>query len=49
MKLYNTKGVVGVIEGSHIYMMMRGVQKQNSTTTASGFRRAFKDIDTDII
>ena len=27
-------------------MMMRGVQKQNSTTTTSGFRGAFKDTDT---
>jgi len=27
-------------------MMMRGVQKQNVTTTTSGFRGAFKETDT---
>ena len=29
-----------------MHLMMRGVQKQNSTTTISGFRGAFKDTDT---
>ncbi|HEX9828474.1 MAG TPA: GTP cyclohydrolase I, partial [Flavobacteriaceae bacterium] len=31
---------------AHMCMMMRGVQKQNSVTTTSGFRGAFQNMET---
>ncbi len=38
----NPLGVAVVTEASHFCMMMRGVQKQNSSTTTSAMRGAFR-------
>ncbi|MCJ7759316.1 MAG: GTP cyclohydrolase I FolE [Gillisia sp.] len=40
------KGVAVVIEAQHMCMMMRGVQKQNSVTTTSGFRGQLQKSET---
>ncbi len=42
----NPLGVAVVIEANHLCMMMRGVQKQNSSTTTSDFTGAFKKVET---
>ena len=42
----NPLGCAVVIEASHMCMMMRGVQKQNSVTTTSAFRGEFEKRDT---
>ncbi|HRE52642.1 MAG TPA: GTP cyclohydrolase I FolE [Flavitalea sp.] len=42
----NPLGVAVVIEASHLCMMMRGVQKQNSATTTSAFWGEFEKNET---
>jgi GTP cyclohydrolase I len=42
----NPLGVAVVIEASHLCMMMRGVQKQNSVTTTSAFSGEFETNET---
>jgi GTP cyclohydrolase I len=42
----NPLGVAVVIEASHLCMMMRGVQKQNSSTTTSAFWGEFEKNET---
>lgn len=42
----NPQGVAVVVEASHLCMMMRGVQKQNSVTTTSAFSGQFEKNET---
>ena len=42
----NPLGIAVVIEASHLCMMMRGVQKQNSVTTTSAFSGEFEQNET---
>ncbi|MFB9993497.1 GTP cyclohydrolase I FolE [Deinococcus oregonensis] len=43
LELLAPKGVAVLMEGVHLCMAMRGVQKQNSSTTTSAMRGLFKD------
>ncbi len=45
-KALSPLGVAVIIEASHMCMMMRGVQKQNSSTTSSAFTGAFESVET---
>ena len=45
-KTMNPIGAAIVIEARHMYMMMRGVQKQNSVTTTSAFTGIFRNVET---
>ncbi|MDV6373423.1 GTP cyclohydrolase I FolE [Deinococcus sp. ZS9-10] len=42
-ELLAPKGVAVLMEGTHLCMAMRGVQKQNSSTTTSAMRGVFRD------
>ncbi|HEY0673587.1 MAG TPA: GTP cyclohydrolase I FolE [Longimicrobiales bacterium] len=43
MQVLAPQGVGVVIEAQHLCMMMRGVEKQNSSTVTSALRGSFKD------
>nr|WP_255520289.1 GTP cyclohydrolase I FolE [Deinococcus sp. DB0503] len=42
-ELLSPRGVAVLMEGVHLCMAMRGVQKQNSSTTTSAMRGVFKE------
>ncbi|WP_409996735.1 GTP cyclohydrolase I FolE [Deinococcus sp. Marseille-Q6407] len=42
-ELLTPKGVAVLMEGTHLCMSMRGVQKQNSSTTTSAMRGLFRN------
>ena len=43
MEVLEPAGVGVVVEAAHLCMMMRGVEKQNSTTVTSALRGCFRD------
>jgi GTP cyclohydrolase I len=43
MEILNPHGVAVIIEAGHFCMMMRGVQKQNSSTITSAMRGSFRE------
>ncbi|MFA7386328.1 MAG: GTP cyclohydrolase I FolE [Thiohalobacteraceae bacterium] len=43
MDILNPHGVAVILNASHFCMMMRGVQKQNSTTVTSAMRGSFRE------
>ncbi len=43
LEILAARGVAVVVEASHFCMMMRGVQKQNSSTVTSAMRGLFQD------
>ena len=43
MEVLRPRGAAVVIEAQHLCMMMRGVEKQNSSTVTSALRGAFRD------
>jgi GTP cyclohydrolase I len=42
----NPQGVAVILEAEHLCMMMRGVEKQHSSTTTSAMRGVFKEHQT---